>query len=111
MCCVKYYIKRNREIEERKNELSLAGSDIAEYEILNERLSAERTYNLAHDLMRKQRYEDAISVLNFTLERSPDDPLVYDSIGRAYKYLGEDDRAKEYLERAGRLLNEETQIN
>lgn len=106
-----YYIKKNRDIEERRNELSVAGSDLHERELLNRRLSAERTYALAHELMRKYRYEDAISVLNFTLERTPDDPLVYDSIGRAYKYMGDEERASEYLERAGRLLNDNTQIN
>jgi hypothetical protein len=106
-----YYLSKTKDIEDRYKEITAAESGIPENDYLNARLSAERTYALGHDLMRKHRYEDAVSILNYTLERSPDDPMVYDSIGRAYKYMGDEVRAEEYLTRADQLLDNETKNN
>jgi tetratricopeptide (TPR) repeat protein len=86
-----YFISKSREIE---NHIALI--DHINSSQTTQAESADRMYELGNELIRKQKFEEAIEILKEGIESDPNAYHVYDSLGRAYKLMGDEDMAKKY---------------
>ncbi|MBL0341720.1 MAG: hypothetical protein IPP71_12725 [Bacteroidetes bacterium] len=59
-------------------------------------LESERLRKLGNELMYKRRFNEAILVFQLSIEKNPISPETYDSLGKAYKKIGNNDLALKY---------------
>jgi len=98
-----YFISKSREIE---SHIALINHLDSPDSLKNTHLeSADRMYELGNELIRKQKFEEAIEILKAGIEANPDAYQVYDSLGRAYKLIGDEDMAKKYTLESEKILN------
>lgn len=74
-------------------------------------LSNDQAINLSNQLLRKRRAEEAVRILKMNIERYPYSVAAYDSLGRAYKMLGNNQLADKYRSKSeeikgGKLMAE-----
>ncbi|REJ81186.1 MAG: hypothetical protein DWQ44_11835 [Bacteroidetes bacterium] len=109
-----YFMKRVGFIRKELTELASVISN-SEKEIVLKKYPAEESHvnYLAAQLTKRQRYQDAISMLKINLDMHPDSPAVYDSLARAYRLSGDRKTAELYMKRSSgmsRHNNSQTDI-
>ncbi len=67
----------------------------------------EQLNSIGNQLLRKRKLDDAIKVFKLTVENYPNSAGAYDSLGRAYKMLGNREMALKYTNTYNRLLKGE----
>ena len=65
---------------------------------------SERLYKLGNELMYKRKFNDAISVFQLGIEKNPISPATYDSLGRAYRLIGNNDLAIKYTKKSKEVI-------
>ncbi|HMT29204.1 MAG TPA: transglycosylase SLT domain-containing protein, partial [Bacteroidia bacterium] len=65
---------------------------------------SERLHNLGNELMYKRRFNEAILVFQLGLEKNPISPATYDSLGKAYKSIGNNDLALKYSRKSKEVV-------
>lgn len=59
----------------------------------------EQLNNIGNQLMRKKKIDDAIKVFKLSVENYPNSISAYDSLGRAYRLLGNRELAVKYTDK------------
>ena len=102
-----YFMKRisfiRKEFSHLAKIISKSDNDIV---LKNYPSSEEHLTFLANNLTRRQRYEDAISLLKLNLDIYPESVSSYDSIARLYRLTGNFKKADLYNSRAGEIIKE-----
>ncbi len=90
-----------------RKEFTMLAEEIAgkEKEVVLKRYPAaeEHINALAASLTKRQRYEDAISILKINLDMYPDSPAVHDSLARAYRLSGDKKMAELHTNKSANL--------
>ncbi len=68
-------------------------------------VESERLHNLGNELMYKHKFNEAIQVFQLGLERNPISPATYDSLGKAYKLIGNNDLAIKYIRKSKEITD------
>lgn len=85
-----------------RKELAVIANSVADREIVLKKYPAseEHINQLASELSKRQRYEDAIRLLKLNLEQYPSSLTGYENISRLYRITGDRKNAELYLNRA-----------
>jgi len=65
---------------------------------------SERLYKLGNELLYKRKFNEAIMVFQLGIEKNPISPATYDSLGRAYKLIGNTDLAIKYTRKSKEVV-------
>ncbi len=97
-----YFIKKTWDIDSKLSVLAnvpkgetLSRTDLESVERLNE---------VGNELMRKRKFNEAIEVLKAGLEKDPKSYIVYDSLGKVYKLMGDKEMARKYEQVSQKLI-------
>ncbi len=66
-------------------------------------LTTDRFIHIGDQLMRRKQVDEAIKVYKLNVEHNPSSPAAYDSLGRAYKKIGQEELAVKYLNKSESL--------
>jgi len=99
-----YFVKKvnmvQRELTVVSKSKSLQGNFVSpnQYPFNDEQLN-----NIGNQLMRKKKIDEAIKVFKLTVENYPNSISAYDSLGRAYKMIGNKELAVKYTAKYNKL--------
>lgn len=65
---------------------------------------SERLYKLGNELLHKRKFNEAIMVFQLGIEKNPISPATYDSLGRAYRLIGNNDLAVKYTRKSKEVI-------
>jgi len=91
-----YFIKKVNSVQ---RELAAINKKQAKHENLvatKQYLDDEQLNNIGNQLLRKKKIDEAIKVFRLTVESYPNSISAYDSLGRAYKMIGNKELAVKY---------------
>jgi tetratricopeptide (TPR) repeat protein len=95
-----YFMKR---ISSIRKELSVIANTVADRDMVLKKYPASEAHiaQLASELSKRQRYEDAIRMLKLNLDIYPTSVTSYDNISRLYRLTGDRKNADLYSTRSG----------
>jgi tetratricopeptide (TPR) repeat protein len=98
-----YFITRTasvrREMEKYYKRNGVATTEVAYRE-------SERLHTLGNELMYKRKFNEAILIFQLGLEKNPISPATYDSLGKAYRKIGNIDLAEKYARKSRELSDQ-----
>jgi tetratricopeptide (TPR) repeat protein len=65
---------------------------------------SERLHNLGNELMYKRKFNEAIAVFQLGIQKNPISPATYDSLGRAYRLIGNTELASKYTKKSKEVI-------
>lgn len=96
-----YFVEKTARVRKEIEKYNIQHGYATGYLAINE---SERLHQLGNELMYKRKFNEAIEVFQLGIEKNPIAPATYDSLGRAYRLIGNHDLAIKYAKKSKEVI-------